>query len=152
MGYNTDKEQQIKLAKSILESAGYGVSKVNEDTEDPYEDFKNSMKSNPTYKKINDLCEKYAYKLYAAYNEKYKIIPDTTTINIRPTDDLHFDIYYEKSRESGEFEFTIQTAALGSLNLEKYAEFIAACQDSYNLVSELKKIDLSTLYAGPSKY
>ena len=133
-----------KLGQRILESRNI---KVNEDTDPRYEEYLKKMRDNDTYKKMDALCSQYGYKLYSASAVTRKNGSKRIELNIREDKKTyHAEIYYDVKWGSDEGTWEIQTTAYGSMDMEEYAKFLKGCQDSYNLVSELKKIDLNTLY------
>lgn len=122
-----------------------------------YQDYMNKMKSNPTFKKIESLCSKYGYRLYGGTATTRKNGNKYIDIRIQQADwnnkEYHADIYYSSPSFLGDdSRFEIQTAAYGALTVEEYAKFLKGCQDSYDLVTELNKIDLSTLYDPSEDY
>lgn len=111
------------------------------------EDFKTVFANNSAVKKIDSLCNKYGYKLYSAYNKKLQNGEDFIKINIRPVKDFHSEISFDDGYffSNTKPHFTIQTTAYGALDLNDYEKFLKGCNDSYNLVKELNKINLSEL-------
>lgn len=144
------EKRSIEKAKQIMEYAGYNVTKkVNESEEDDeYEEMLNKMKSNSTYKKIDKLCNKYGYQLYNAIARTRSDGKKNIDITLNaPRGTYHADIYYTKPTFEGtDYKFEIQTTAYGALSAEEYEKFLKGCQDSYNLITELGKLDMTTLY------
>lgn len=142
-----------ELTRKILERNGVESnrrlyeSSLRED-EDQYKEYMRRMKDNATYKKIESLCTKYGYRLggATATSRGSKKDIELRIIDDRPT--YHPPIYYTNYMSSfgKDPEFEIQTIAVGSLVLTEYEKYLKGCQDAYNLVSELDKIDLTTLY------
>lgn len=142
------EKRRIETAKKILESEGYEVSRINEFTsEDEEGTTKDSpMRDNATFKKIDSICKKYGYELYAAYVEVYESGNKYPRVSISKVQKFHPEIYYNNNLLDKKVNyFSIQTTSYGSLEKEEYEEFLKGCQDAYNLVSELEKIDLGTL-------
>lgn len=143
------EKRRIETAKKILESEGYEVSRINESTSDTEEGTTEDslMRDNATFKKIDSICKKYGYELYDAYVKVYEKSGNKyPRVSIRKVQKFHPEIYYNNSLLDKKVNyFSIQTTSYGSLEKEEYEEFLKGCQDAYNLVSELEKIDLETL-------
>lgn len=105
------------------------------------------IQNNETYKKAKAIAEKYGYEIQkACYVSVY---PDGTKyINFgvdENSDDrfspaVYFDNFFEHPT------FAIQTVSYGFLEVNKYAYFIERVTAAYNMVKELDKLDLYTLY------
>ena len=118
-------------------NSGYAL--VNE--ADEYKSFKKDCQDNATYKKAAAICRKYHYQIAdLCYVDdgvvQFAVIADRK--KMQP------EIYFHAQR-NGKQEFKIQTTAYGSMNLIEHSKFIKAVTDAHKMVSELSKLDLTTL-------
>lgn len=115
-----------------------------------YDQWDAEMRSNPTYKKMERLCNLHGYTLFEAANERYSSGKIRTEVTMQPNpsrgDWAQYlpDIYYN-AKGLRTKEFRAQTAAFGTLTLEEYSVFAEAVQHVQLLLEELNEIDLSTL-------
>lgn len=90
------------------------------------------------YEKIQKLAEKYGYQLvYCRNNGNNDYI-----ITIREVKKYHSEIMFDRWNSR---KFKVQTTSYGSMEESEYEEYLNACKDSYKLVKELNKLDLSKL-------
>lgn len=109
--------------------------------------------NNNTFNKISNLCNKYGYsfdedssiwvireskyldiRIYKSNDNKNRFVPEIYTPN-RAKDKRVLDHPVLK----------IGTPSYGTLSIDDYAEYLEACNNAYNLVSALEKIDFSGL-------
>lgn len=116
----------------------------------------NAMRENATFKEMAKICEKYGYELNRAFLRKLgSINQKVVEIGIKEKegkDICNFTprVYYSNEfildSNIDEYFFEIQTTSYGALKKEEYKEFLQAQQNAIQLVEELEKLDLSTLY------
>lgn len=101
-----------------------------------------------TYKKVQELCEKFGYKLHTIIRELHdewefrrcEIYPDKEKNKFTP------DIYYIDETPFGDthnYVFEIQTIAYGACKAKEYGKFLGACNNAYQLIKELEKISIN---------
>lgn len=109
--------------------------------------------NNVTFNKINNLCNKYGYtldedssiwvirgskyldvRIYKSEDNKNRFVPEIYTPS-RAKD----------MRVLDHPVFKINTPSYGALSTDDYAEYLEACNNAYNLVRALEKIDFSSL-------
>ena len=105
------------------------------------------MQNNTTYKKAKSIVEKHGYEIdphcyVEVYSDKYKSI----RFNVRGKERFDPEIYLDARFGKKEYEFRIQTTAYGFLDLEEHATFIERVTAAHDMVEELSKLDLFTLY------
>ncbi len=113
-------------------------------------DFKQAVKNNPINKKIKQIADKYGYVAKETFLTSYGGIQ--CSIYPKAHNDYHPDVYIDKYYDvddSGKIDFRIQTTSYGSISVSDYSEFLKACEDAYNMLSEIKKLDLSKLTKAP---
>lgn len=122
--------------------------KVNEaDENKSYEEFLKKCQDNPTWQKVNNICNKYGYHLAPlSYVEVYPSGKEKINLNIRSNEENRYnpEIFYS-SKFGQDPVFEIQTTSYGSLVLEEHAKFIEAVTNAHNMIKEIEKIDLTTL-------
>lgn len=133
-------------SKNIIEELYKSRTSINEAV-DPAEreEFRKRVANNPTNKKIQSIAKKYGYEAGQSYIYSW----GDANIRIMRKKDFSPEIYYTDS-SSGKMEFKIQTTSYGALNEKQYETFLDGCQDAYNLVKELGKVDLSKLEKEPT--
>lgn len=122
-------------------------SHINEAEKSDIESIKKDMQSNSTYKKAKSIVEKYGYEIdpycFVDVRKGNKFIKFNVEGNERFDPEIHFQ---RKSWGEDGYEFKIQTTSYGSLTIEEYATFLVRVTAAYNMVKELDKLDLFTLY------
>lgn len=114
------------------------------------EEFKQEIRNNPVNKKIKQIANKYGYNAGETFLYWYGGIH--CTITSKDYNDYHPDVYVDNDLSDSEtIEFSIQTVSYGSLNLDEYSEFISCCNDAYNMMQELSKLNFSKLAKEPKK-
>lgn len=113
-------------------------------------DFKQEVKNNPINKKIKQIANKYGYVAKETYLTSYGGIQ----CSIYPKDhsDYHPDVYIDRyfdEDKAGKIDFRIQTTSYGSISVSDYSEYLKACEDAYNMLSEIEKLDLNKLVKAP---
>ena len=142
------ENKQIELAKSILESEGYKITKKNvreaEDARGEISERKKKMIENPVYKKMDEICKRAGYRLSSAF-----ISSGYINIDIRKgdrSDRYAPDIYwYDRKFGQDTQEFEIQTTSYGAMNLEEHTKFLERVTAANTMVTELSKLDLTKL-------
>lgn len=123
--------------------------KVNEaDENKSYEEFIKKCQDNPTWQKVNNICNKYGYHLSPlSYVEVYPSGKEKISLNIISNEENRYnpEIFYS-SKFGQDPVFAIKTSSYGSLVLEEHAKFIEAVTNAHNMIKEIEKIDLTTLY------
>ena len=135
-------DNERKSSKELKDSI------MNESSSDKdFEDFKKRCQANPTYKKAETIANKYGYRLAPlCYVEVTKSGKKLVSFNVAVIDrkSYHPEIYFS-SKFGKDPELKIQTTAYGSMNLIEHSKFIKAVTDAHKMVSELSKLDLTTL-------
>lgn len=117
------------------------------DEAESYSDFKKECMANPTWKEVNEICNKYEYRLaplsYVDVDSK-----GVETLYVRiitPRDSYLPDIFVEQERRTKKVEYRIQTTSHGALEINEYEYFIEAVTNARDMVRELEKIDMFEL-------
>lgn len=108
-------------------------------------DRRSEMQSNPTYKKMADICKKYGYDLRSAFIGSHNsvIIEITSDRSNRYLPDIYFDgVSFGEVKN----EFRVQTTSYGALDIEEHMQFVSAVTNAHNMVVELGKTDFDSLY------
>ena len=103
----------------------------------------NVHNTNTAYIAMNDIANKYGYRISSAYIQNKKV-----NINIYKNNTNRFSpevCFNPVSFVNPKPEFRIQTVSYGSLNMEEYSKFIEWVNNVYKMVKELEKVDTSKL-------
>lgn len=138
---HSDILSNLELEHKVNESV------VNEDID--WEAFKKLVKNDPTNKKLKSIANKYGYNADESYIRSW----GEAYIQLRPkSDDFHPEVYYRSDYFGKKVSmFEIQTTSYGSMGINEYEKFMKACNDAYNMVKELQKVDLSKLPKEPKE-
>lgn len=153
--FGTEKEATDYMNK-LEESLNEDESEEESENKD-YKEFISKCMENPTWKKIDAICNKYHYRLApASYVEVYPSGKKYIRINIYPdrSDRYAPDIYfgYDGFGPNVLPEFKIQTSSFGSMSLGEHDKYLAAVTSANNMIREIQDIDLYTLYTEESDY
>ena len=105
-------------------------------------EFKEVMKNNETFRKMDDIAFKYDYIIKSAYLRRGK-----AEINIvRANEDYMPNVYYnEESFYNPVACWEIATISYGSLEFDEYKKFAEKVNNAYEMVKAFQEIDLSKL-------
>lgn len=108
-------------------------------------------RNNPTYKKMEKICNKYGYVMpenlhIITYSDRESLSDN----RIYPADKYTFkeEIYLDLGFHPSPFyngPVKAQTGGRGALNLEEYTGFASDVQDTLGMLTELSELDLNTL-------
>jgi len=137
---NSNKEILQKLRES---------RRLKEESDDAgFNNFKKLCMENPTWKKINKICTDHGYKLAPlSYIDVLKNGAKLLNMNIIDRNEKYYpEIYIDQIKRSEKVEFRIQTSAYGVLSIEECDKFIECITAARDMIEEIEKIDLFTLY------
>ena len=135
---NLDLERQVNESQSKADEAV------------DWEAFKKVVINDPTNKKIKQIANKYGYEADQSYIRSWG--EPTIQIRSKNYNDMHPDIYYRSDHFGKKVsQFEIQTTSYGSMTTKEYETFIKCCNDAYNMVKELEKLDLTKLPKEPKE-
>ena len=105
-------------------------------------EFKEVMKNNETFRKMDDIVFKYDYIIKSAYLRRGK-----AEINIvHANEDYMPNVYYnEESFYNPVAHWEIDTISYGPLEFDEYKKFAEKVNNAYEMVKAFQEIDLSKL-------
>ena len=105
-------------------------------------EFKQIMKNNETFRKMDDIAFEYDYIIKSAYLRRGK-----AEINIvRANEDYMPNVYYnEESFYNPVAHWEIDTISYGPLEFDEYKKFAEKVNNAYEMVKAFQEIDLSKL-------
>lgn len=113
------------------------------------------VKSNETVKALKEVCEKYGYYCDYSYIASYW----KPYVSICPLDrdwyypDVRLNVPFgEEWRNSKNWNWTLNAACYGSMDLRKYDLFLHHLTQAKKLVEELVDIDLTKLPVEPEDF
>lgn len=109
-------------------------------------DLREIVESNPTYKKIKSLCEKYNYRMKDGYKEKWDENSKDEYLRLALIKNWQDEFQPEIYVRGEEQKLEIQTTSYGALDINEYKEFLEKCEDAFELVEQINKLipDLPT--------
>lgn len=129
------------------------VNEAKEWTEQDRQEAIRNITSNPTYKKISNICDKYGYKMPKYLNIRdYGSFYSLSEEFFHPVDSDSFKEVVQVTNQEGALtygeQFTVkaQTTAYGSLDYVDFLEFQRDLEDTANFMSELMEVDFNNLY------
>jgi hypothetical protein len=139
---HNDILSNLELEHKIDESV------TNEEVD--WQSFKKMVQGDPTNKKIKSIASKYGYVSDECYMRSWG--EPYIQIRSKNRDDYHPEIYFRSDYFGKKVnKFEIQTTSYGSLDEKEYAEYIKCCNDAFNMIKELSKVDLSKLIKEPKE-
>ena len=148
MKYRSDTLSEELYKSKINEAAS--IEDKEELRKKAIKDFSDKVKNNATCKKIISSAKKYGYKADLSYIDSVGV-PYIRMECIKSADSEYKPkVYYNDNSMSGKVGFKIQTNHYGDMDSKEYEKFLKGCQDAFNLIKELEKLDLNTLEKEPN--
>lgn len=138
----------LDLERQVTESLNHANEAID------WEAFKKVVINDPTNKKIQSIASKYGYNADNSYMRSWG--DPYVQLSSKDRNDFHPQIYFNDgyagiNKAKNSWKFEIQTTSYGSLDEKEYEKFLKCCQDAYNMIKELSKVDLSKLPQEPKE-
>lgn len=116
--------------------------RLNEENLD-LDSFKRALQENPTNREIKRIIRKYGYEAKESFNASWGTVINGGTLSSE--EKWNPEIFMDTNFNSRELEFRIQTTSYGALKTNEYQRFLEGCENAYNLIRELERVDFSGL-------